>query len=107
MGYNIIFSFILHLLFTLPQCRTYSPPPELTTKVPVVQMPVGGTQNLAQNIRQIFKGGPPWICGQKNVRTAARDNTGRIPSPRIEIKIPLPARNRTGPPRRRFGRQGL
>ena len=32
---------------------------------------------MDQNIRQIYKDGPPWICGQQNVRVYARDNTGQ------------------------------
>ena len=41
------------------------------------------------------------MCGQHNVRATAEDNKGQnidkghIFSPRIEIKIPLPAGNRT------------
>ena len=42
------------------------------------------------------------MCGQHNVRASAGDNTGQntdrghTPNPRIEIKIPDPAGNRTG-----------
>ena len=41
------------------------------------------------------------MCGQHNVRASAEDNPGQntdkeqIPNPRIEIKIPDPAGNRT------------
>ena len=41
------------------------------------------------------------MCGQHNVRASAGDNTGHntdkghTPNPRIEIKIPDPAGNRT------------
>ena len=44
---------------------------------------------------------PPWICVQHNVRTLAEDSTGQntdkgqTPKPRIWIKIPDPAGNRT------------
>ena len=65
----------------------------------VGQMPVGEQQSLDQNTRQIHKGGPPWMCGQHNVRASAEDNTGQntkdthqIPG---KIKIPNPAGNRT------------
>ena len=41
------------------------------------------------------------MCGQHNVRASAEDNTGKntgkgqTPNPRTEIKIPVPAGNRT------------
>ena len=39
------------------------------------------------------------MCGQHNVRTTIGDNTGQYkghtPNPRIEMKIPDPAENRT------------
>ena len=37
------------------------------------------------------------MCGQHNVRASTKDNTdkGHTPNPRIEIKIPDPAGNRT------------
>ena len=34
-------------------------------------------ETMDQNTRQVNKGEPPWICGQQNVRTTARDNTGQ------------------------------
>ena len=32
-------------------------------------------QTVDQDTRQVHKGGPPWMCGQHNVRAIARDNT--------------------------------
>ena len=49
----------------------------LATQMPVGQMPVRKQQAVNQNIRQMHKGGPPWMCGQHNVRATARDNTGQ------------------------------
>ena len=44
--------------------------------------------------------GPPWMCGQHNVRASAGDNTGQNTDnehtyPRTEIKITDPAGNPT------------
>ena len=92
--------FFLPLLFTLPQCRTYSPP-GLTTQMPVGQMLVeGAKQTVDQNTRQTHKVGPPWIYNQHNGRVTAGDNTGQNTdkghtlSTRIGIKISEPALNR-------------
>ena len=91
---------LLFLLFTLPQSRTYTP----ATYNPNARGSDacrGSNSFLVQNTRQIHKGGPPWMCGQHNVRATAEDNTGQntdkgyTPNPRAEIKIPDPAGNRT------------
>ena len=56
---------------------------------------------MDQNTGQIHKGGPPRMCGQHNVRASAGQSTGHdidkghTPNPRIGIKIPDPAGNRT------------
>ena len=56
---------------------------------------------MDQNTRHIHKGGPPSMCGQHNVRASTGDSIGQntdkghTPNPRIEIKIPDPAGNRT------------
>ena len=69
--------------------------------MPVGQMPVGEEQSLDQKSIQIHKGGPPWMCGQHNVRASAEDNTGQntdkghTANPGIGIKIPDPAGYRT------------
>ena len=69
--------------------------------MPVGQMPVGEQQSLDQNTRQIHKDGPPWMCGQHNVKASAEDNMGQntdkghTPNPRTEMKIPDPAGNLT------------
>ena len=70
----------------------------LMMMMPVGQMPIGEQQTVDQNTRQIH-----------NVRATARDyreqNTkGYTPSPRIEIKISDPVRNRSRVSG--FGRQG-
>ena len=63
--------------------------------MPVGQMPVGGAKTVDQNTRQMYKGGPPWMCCQHNIIATARDNTKDIPTPRIEIKISEFTGNRT------------
>ena len=69
--------------------------------MPVGQMPVGEQLSMERNTRQIHKGGPPWMCGQHNVRVSAGDSTGQntdkghTSNPRTEMKIPDPARNWT------------
>ena len=90
------FKFIFLLrLFTLPQSRTYTPR-DLQAKCLY-----GEQESLDRNTRQIHKAGPPWMCGQHNVRASAEDNTGQStdkghkPNPWTEIKIPDPAGNRT------------
>ena len=55
---------------------------------------------MDQNTVQIYVDGPPWICGQQNVSTTARDSTVQSTDklhtgPRLEIKIPDQAGNRT------------
>ena len=52
-----ILSFFLHLIFTLPHCRTYTPR-DLNTDARG-QMPDVGEHTMDQNVRQIHKGGPP------------------------------------------------
>ena len=58
---------------------------------------------MDEHTRQIHKGGRASlnVCGQHNVRASAEDRTGlntdkgHTLNPRIEIKIPDPAGNRT------------
>ena len=73
--------------------------------MPVGQMPVGEQQSLEQNTGQIQKGGPPWICGQHNVRASAEVNTGQNtdkghthPIPGQKLKFLTPPGIKPGPP---------
>ena len=50
---------------------------------------------MDQNTRQIRKGGPPCICQGLRRRQHRTEHKGHTPNPRIGIKIPDPARNRT------------
>ena len=72
-------------------------PAGLAIQMPVGQMPVVGARTFDRNTRRIYNGGPPWICGQQNVRATARHNIGqntnkgRTPCLKMEIKISDPA----------------
>ena len=59
-----------------PQCRTYTSR-DLQPKCPWVRCLLGEQQTVDQNTKQIQKGGPPWICGQHNVKVTSRVNTGQ------------------------------
>ena len=52
---------------------------------------------MDQNIRQIYKGRPPSMCVQHNVKAIARENTGHnaVKGDGIETKISDPAGYRT------------
>ena len=88
------------MVFTLPQCRAYTPGRK--TQMLAGHMPVEGTQTT----REENKGGPPWICGQRNVRATAkhkiehRQRSHPVPG----FKIPDPAGKRNWA---RIGRQRL
>ena len=77
--------------------------------MPLGQMPVGEEQSLDQNTRQIHKGGPPWMCGQHNVRAFTGDNAGQ----NTKDTHPIPGQKwkfrprRESNPGRRVERQGL
>ena len=66
-------------------------------------MPVEGRQATDQTFREEYKGGPPLICGQQNVRVTTRDYTGQNTdkghslSPRIEMKFLTPPGIKPGP----------
>ena len=82
--------------------------PGESAPMPLGQVPVGGASVYRPDTKQ---GGPSWMCGQHNVRAFAGDSTGQntdkghTPNPRIGIKIPDSAGNRTRG--RRVGRQRL
>ena len=112
-GPNVILSFLSFLLtfslsFFLSLSIYYSPspnlgltPPGTKTQMPVCQMPVEGATNNRPEYQTDFTRAGLLICGQQNVRASTRDNTrqntdkGHTSSPRIQIKIPAPAGNRT------------
>ena len=65
-------------------CYLPSPNVELRFQIPVGKMPVEEQQTMDQNTREVHR--------QRQHRTEQKDNT---PSPRIKIKIPNSAWNRT------------
>ena len=94
MPLYIFFSFFLSLLFTLPQCRTYNPN-------------VLGSDAYRESNRlwtrklDIYQGRASLNVWSAQCQASAGNNTGQntdkghTPSPRIGIKIPDPAGNRT------------
>ena len=83
----------------LPSPNLGPAPPGLTT-----QMLVEEQQSLNQNTRQIYKDGPPWMCGQHDVRASAEGNTGQNtdqghthPIPGQKLKFLTPPRIEPGP----------
>ena len=64
--------------------------------MPVGLMIEGGAQTLDRTLDRYSRAGLSEIYGQQNIRATVREHrTGHTPNPRIGIKIPDPAGNRT------------
>ena len=94
--------FFLSLLFSLPQCRTYTPLRD-TTQMPVGQMPVGGSTDWRPEHWTDVQGLVSLSmcsaqCQGHRQRQHRTEHKGHTPSPMREIKMSDPAGKRTRAP---------